>query len=88
MTQIMPTLFVLFVSIFREGVEDYGRYKADNLTNNRKVKRVKANGSGLGQIEVIRSADVQAGDTLMIMNGEELPADIILIKSLISKQET
>ena len=84
----MPTLFVLFVSIFREGVEDFGRHKADNLTNNRKVKRVKANGSGIGQIEVIRSADVQAGDTLMIINGEELPADIILIKSLISKQET
>ena len=83
MTQILPTVFVLFISIFREGVEDFSRYKSDSLTNSRKVRRVIVDGSGLGLIEVIRSADVRAGDTLMIMNGEEFPADIILFKSQI-----
>jgi magnesium-transporting ATPase (P-type) len=38
-------------------------------------------GSGLGQIETIHSADVRDGDTLMIVDEEEFPADIILIKS-------
>lgn len=86
MTQIMPTVFVLLIAVFREGVEDYNRHKSDSVTNSRQVRRVHTDGSGLGKIEIITSAEVQAGDTLMIMDEEEFPADMVLIKSHFAKQ--
>lgn len=32
-TMILPTTFVLIVSVLREGIEDYARYKSDKLSN-------------------------------------------------------
>ena len=29
----LPLLFVLGVSVIREGIEDYSRYKSDKVTN-------------------------------------------------------
>ena len=29
----LPTTFVLIVSVLREGIEDYARYKSDKLSN-------------------------------------------------------
>jgi phospholipid-transporting ATPase len=81
MTQIFPTATILIIAILREGIEDYRRYQSDSVTNGRKVRRVNTDGSGLGIIETIDSADVRDGDTLMIVDEEEFPADIILIKS-------
>ena len=69
------------ISVFREGAEDYSRHKSDDVTNGREVKRVAVDGSGLGKVEKIQSKDVQPGDTLMIMENEEFPADMVLIKS-------
>jgi hypothetical protein len=39
-TQITPTVFVLFVAIIREGIEDYMRYKSDLNTNEHKVWKI------------------------------------------------
>ena len=71
----------MLIAIFREGLEDYGRLKSDSISNGRKVRRVRADGTGLGKIDIIHSADVRDGDTLMIIDEEEFPADIILVKS-------
>ena len=37
----LPLTFVLGVSMLREGLEDYQRYKSDKVTNNQSVKIVK-----------------------------------------------
>ena len=37
-TSWMPIILVLAISIVREGVEDYGRYKLDKQSNTSQVK--------------------------------------------------
>lgn len=74
-TMIMPTTFVLFVSILREGVEDYARYKSDKLSNRQPVMRIKKDGS----VETITSGEVHVGDLLYVADDEDIPADILLL---------
>ena len=40
-TAIMPLAFILIVSMIREGVEDYGRYKSDLKMNRETCKKFK-----------------------------------------------
>ena len=72
---ILPTTFVLIVSVLREGIEDYARYKSDKLSNKQSVKRVRKDGS----IETITSGEVNVGDLLFVEDDEDIAADIILV---------
>ena len=47
-TAYIPIVFVLGVSILREGLEDYERYKSDKITNNQPVRIVKDGKVDLG----------------------------------------
>ena len=40
-TAILPLIFVLGVSMLREGLEDYQRYKSDVSTNRKSVKFIR-----------------------------------------------
>ena len=72
---ILPTTFVLIVSVLREGIEDYARYKSDKLSNKQSDKRVRKDGS----IETITSGEVNVGDLLFVEDDEDIAADIILV---------
>ena len=40
-TAYIPIIFVLSVSVVREGLEDWQRYKSDKLTNEQQIRIVK-----------------------------------------------
>ena len=76
-TAIFPLVFVLLVSIFREGVEDFYRYRSDRASNSKKVKRL-----GLeGNFEDVPSKDLEVGDVVYVEGEDTFAADIILLKS-------
>ena len=72
----LPLTFVLGVSMLREGLEDYQRYKSDKVTNNQPVKTVKD-----GKVLDGLSKDIEVGDILFIQEDEFFPADLVLLAS-------
>ena len=57
----LPLAFVLFVSMVREGVEDYARYRSDKVTN-RQLVRVVEN----GKVTMAQAKDLKVGDLLLV----------------------
>lgn len=74
-TMILPTAFVLVVSVLREGIEDFARHQSDKLSNKQSVKRVLLDGT----LEAITSGEVHVGDLLYVADDEDIPADILLL---------
>jgi phospholipid-transporting ATPase len=58
----VPFVFVVLCSVFRDGVEDFSRYKSDKETNRQKCQLVTED----GHIKEIYSSDVNVGDILYI----------------------
>jgi magnesium-transporting ATPase (P-type) len=75
-TAYLPLSFVLGVSMFREGLEDYQRYKSDVNTNKKSVKFIKG-----GRLDVGQAKDVKVGDLLLVNENEDFPADMVIVAS-------
>ena len=73
-TAILPLAFVLGVSMMREGLEDYQRYKSDVKTNRKTVKFVRS-----GNFEIGQAKDVKVGEILLVTENEDFPADMIVL---------
>ena len=72
----LPLAVVLGVSMIREGIEDYARYKSDKITNHLAVRFVSG-----GCVTMGEAKDVTVGDVLLIQEDEFFPADLILLAS-------
>ena len=75
-TAILPIVFVLSVSLIREGIEDYQRGKLDKQQNNEKTMVYRDN----KWIETI-NGDLNIGELVMVKQDLTFPADLILIDS-------
>lgn len=73
-----PLLFVLFVALVREAVEDYYRYKKDKRTN-RSPARVFDPATGAMALK--RWSAIREGDLILLVENEETPADLLLLYS-------
>lgn len=80
LTAIVPIVFVLSVSIIREGIEDYGRFNYDKLSNKGKV-RVHRDGKWI-QAD---SESLRVGEVIAVTDEESFPADIILLDSSLAE---
>lgn len=78
-TSILPLSFVLGVTAFKEGYEDFQRFKADATVNYKKYAVLKADGSYTKK----RSQDLRVGDLVRIKNNQFLPADILPLRTSI-----
>lgn len=66
------------VTSFKEGYEDYQRYKSDKEENERKVTVIKfVNGEVVEQ--VIQSQAIKAGDIIKMEGKTQLSADVLII---------
>ncbi|EAS01110.3 phospholipid-translocating P-type ATPase, flippase family protein (macronuclear) [Tetrahymena thermophila SB210] len=75
---VAPLIFVLAVSMAREGYEDYQRHKSDNEQNfSAKTKRVLQD---RGE-EDVAWANVHVGDILHIYQDECFPTDLLVLGS-------
>lgn len=75
-TTFLPLIFVLSVSAIKDGWEDYRRYKSDKLTN-RKVYDVLSGET----FEPKKSENINVGDIVKLYEDDEVPADILILKS-------
>jgi P-type E1-E2 ATPase len=89
-TAILPLVFVIAVSMLREGVEDYMRFRADkgnqpplidlteiNLETNSQPVWIIRN----GKYEKLRAEDIVVGDLVKVTEDEMFAADLILLSS-------
>lgn len=76
-TAIVPLAFVLSVSMIREAIEDYRRYKADKKTNMMKFLKLESK----GKLTTVQSKDIRVGDIILITEDSTFPADLVLLKS-------
>jgi len=76
-TGVLPLLFVLTVSVVREGIEDFRRYRSDRSINNAMFDKLESK----GKFQSIMSRDIKVGDILLVNEDDTFPADLILLKS-------
>ena len=67
----IPLLVVIGASMFKDGLEDYQRYKSDLIQNNLQFEVL-----GIG---LIPSRDIKVGHVVIIYENQEIPADIVLL---------
>ncbi|KAG1683412.1 hypothetical protein DVH05_015319, partial [Phytophthora capsici] len=70
-----PLLFVLLVTMIKQGSEDFKRHQADDKQNRRSCRIINAG----GQTQLIAWQDLQVGQLVCVENREELPADVVII---------
>ena len=75
-TSITPFLFVISVSIIREGIEDYSRHNQDKIENSLKVNKYNFDNS---KFEMCDSHLIEVGDVILIKNNNIIPADCLLL---------
>lgn len=71
---------ILLFSCLREGYEDYKRYQSDRQANSRK-KLVYYPGKDSKSFIRVSSRHLKVGDFIKIQADEEVPADVIMLKS-------
>lgn len=75
-TTWLPLAIVIGVSMIKEAIEDYKRYKADKEVNNRPVRVLN---SVTREFDTKRWKDVQAGEIIEVVKDEYFPADILFM---------
>ena len=85
---LVPLSFVILLGIAKEAVAEIKRYKDDKKTNAVKAIRMidgKTNATVVckddPRFEVTCLAEIKCGDILKIVDGEQVPADCILLKT-------
>jgi phospholipid-translocating ATPase len=73
-TYVAPLAMVLFVTILKEAVDDYKRYKRDTEANSQKFKKITRE----GYVDIMAS-EIKIGDIIQISANERIPADMILL---------
>ena len=73
---ILPLILVLCISLIRELIEDFSRYKYDRKNNNRKVLILRD-----GEFVTDVSSEINVGDIILVNENEEFPCDCLLLNS-------
>lgn len=73
---ILPLAFVLGVSMVKEAIEDYQRYKADKRENAEPVLSLRD-----GNFETVPKKDLHVGDFVKVENNCMIPADLLLLSA-------
>lgn len=72
---------VLIFTMLKELYEDLRRHKQDRELNHKRCMVSQVSLLGDVEWQMTRWKDMKAGNVVKIMKGEELPADILMIKS-------
>ena len=75
-TAVVPLVFVLSVSIIREGIEDYARSVLDKQQNNEETTAYRN-----GTWEKTTSGTLYVGEIVEVLQDSTFPADLILLDS-------
>ncbi|KAI9317371.1 phospholipid-translocating P-type ATPase [Zopfochytrium polystomum] len=75
-TYFAPLAFVLAVTIGKEALDDYKRYKRDKEANSQLYRKLTPQGA-----ESIPSSQIRVGDLIYISKDQRVPADCILLRT-------
>ncbi|KAI8884283.1 phospholipid-translocating P-type ATPase [Backusella circina FSU 941] len=75
-TYFGPLCFVLLITISKEALDDYHRYKRDKEANSQLYRRLTVAG-----YQHIPSSKIKVGDMIHIMKDQRIPADVILLRT-------
>ena len=75
-TAIAPLVFVLSVSLIREGIEEYLRYKSDREINNSPTLIYHS-----GVFKEIPFKDITVGNIVLVKKNQVFPCDIIMLSN-------
>ncbi|XP_038949933.1 phospholipid-transporting ATPase IB isoform X9 [Rattus norvegicus] len=75
-TTLVPLVIILTIAGIKEIVEDFKRHKADNAVNKKKTIVLRN-----GMWHTIMWKEVAVGDIVKVLNGQYLPADMVLFSS-------
>lgn len=75
-TLITPIIFILVISAIREIIEDIGRSKSDKISNSKIYTLVRQ-----GEVLSLPASKISQGDLVLIRDGDEVPADCLLMIS-------
>lgn len=86
---VSPFVFILLVSLLREGIEDFRRHRSDWLVHRAKFKfnlYRKSNRSKTlkikdGKVNIVYWKDLIIGDIVIVRKDERIPADLVLLAS-------
>lgn len=76
-SSILPLLFVIFLTMIKQGYEDYLRHKADEKINNKPIEVIDESGLLITK----KSHELVVGDIILICNGDTLPCDTVILSS-------
>ncbi|XP_076928087.1 putative phospholipid-transporting ATPase 7 [Bidens hawaiensis] len=76
-SQIAPLVFVVGVSLFKEGIEDWHRFVQDSEVNSRTVRVHVGNGT----FEDRKWKSLRVGDVVKVTRNNYLPCDLLLLSS-------
>ena len=76
-TYIAPLVFVLSITLAKEGFDDYKRFVRDKESNSQRYQRLTTGGS----LQSIPSSDIRVGDIILIPAGARVPADMVLLRT-------
>ena len=74
-TYVAPLVFVLVVTILKEGWDDYQRLLRDKELNGDVYEKVQTNGN----FKAIKSSNIRVGDVIKIYQNQRIPADLALL---------
>jgi phospholipid-transporting ATPase len=72
---VAPFVLVIAVSMIREAIEDYRRYKSDRETNSMPCFKY------LKGFESVPSYQIEVGDVVMVKKDQPFPCDLIMLSS-------
>ncbi|XP_045502996.1 probable phospholipid-transporting ATPase IIB [Colias croceus] len=80
-----PLCFVLAVTVFREAIDDYRRYRRDKEVNRQRYERIVLDTPSEGYrpfvTEQVSASALRVGDIVMLHKGQRVPADMILLRT-------
>jgi phospholipid-translocating ATPase len=75
-TYIAPLGFVLSITMLKEAIDDFARYRRDTEANSAVYTRLTAQGT-----QSVASCDIKVGDILRIGTNQRVPADCVLLRA-------
>ncbi|XP_050684592.1 probable phospholipid-transporting ATPase IIB isoform X2 [Leptidea sinapis] len=80
-----PLGFVLAVTLFREAIDDFRRYRRDKEVNRQYYERIildtPSDGYRPFHKESVSASKLRVGDIVMLHKGQRVPADMILLRT-------
>jgi len=78
---LIPVLFVLLITMVKDGHDDLYRHKNDRQVNSRKVKTLRRDDQGNYKYVEENWANLKVGDILCVENNQPVPCDMLLLSS-------